>query len=105
MDADFDLGEPTETACKFVEQVVQANRHGQSCTKADVVLEMVLVKHESLQKSFIFSVVGPAGFEPATSSTRTRRSTKLSHGPKKFATIFGRSSLRNPADFDLAGRL
>ena len=27
-------------------------------------------------------VVGPAGFEPAASSSRTRRSTKLSHGPK-----------------------
>ncbi len=27
------------------------------------------------------NVVGPEGFEPSTSSTRTRRSTKLSHGP------------------------
>ncbi len=29
-------------------------------------------------------MVGPVGFEPTTSSTRTRRSTKLSHGPKKL---------------------
>ena len=37
---------------------------------------------QEARKLFVFSVVGPAGFEPATSSTRTRRSTKLSHGPK-----------------------
>ena len=37
-------------------------------------------------KSFIF-MVGMTGFEPATSWSRTRRSTKLSHIPEKAAFV------------------
>ncbi len=34
-------------------------------------------------------VVGVRGFEPPTSATRTQRSTKLSHTPKRASTLEG----------------
>jgi hypothetical protein len=54
---------------------------GSSSAKTGVCLGAVVVR-DQLCKLLNFNMVGPAGFEPATSSTRTRRSTKLSHGPK-----------------------
>ena len=47
--------------------------------------------------------IGPAGFEPATSCTRGRRSTKLSHGPISLngitchSNLTARFSAHNPA--------
>jgi hypothetical protein len=47
-----------------------------------MTLDGVLVCALWICKALIINLVGPEGFEPSTSSTRTRRSTKLSHGPK-----------------------
>jgi hypothetical protein len=53
--------------------------------------------------------VGLQGFEPWTSCTRGRRSTKLSHSPKSASRItpaFLPQSAQRPyfAQFDLAGK-
>ena len=44
-------------------------------------LELVLVRARQLCKPFISKVVGAIGFEPTTSWSQTRRSTKLSYTP------------------------
>ena len=59
----------------------RSNVRGRHWSKADRVVVRVLVCESEFCKSLIIRVVGPEGFEPSTSSTRTRRSTKLSHGP------------------------
>jgi hypothetical protein len=46
-----------------------------------VSLEMVLVGGMKISKFFISRVVGAIGFEPTTSWSQTRRSTKLSYTP------------------------
>ncbi len=50
-------------------------------TGADLVLEMVPVRDQSTRKSFTSKMVGAIGFEPTTSWSQTRRSTKLSYTP------------------------
>src|SRR4051794_4484893 len=40
-------------------------------------------------------VVGLTGFEPATSSSRTKRATKLRHSPKSRVAYMGSASGRN----------
>ena len=48
-------------------------------------LELVLVRARQLCKLFISKVVGAIGFEPTTSWSQTRRSTKLSYTPMSAA--------------------
>ena len=41
-------------------------------------------------------MVGLAGFEPTTSSSRTKRSTRLSHSPPLSLLTFAENSQTNP---------
>lgn len=63
------------------------------CAKKDITDKLLIIK-----------MVGPAGFEPATSSTPRKRPTKLSYGPRRrkgserkdhFATYAERGKLES----------
>ena len=49
-------------------------------------------------------LVGPAGFEPAASSSRTRRSTKLSHGPTLLGSTLTTRSKQDATLYARPGR-
>ena len=55
---------------------------------------LTIFKKRQYQKNTVASLVGITGFEPATSASRTQRSTKLSHIPKQNVSyhIFERMS-------------
>ena len=80
--------EPTATTWDSAGSPGGGDAPGSSSTKTVVSLGEVHAGEHPCNLT-VFSMVGPAGFEPATSSTRTRRSTKLSHGPKckRFASV------------------
>ena len=46
-------------------------------------LNIHLYFYAQLRRS-VFKMVGAAGFEPTTSSSQAKRSTKLSHAPKQI---------------------
>ncbi len=58
-----------------------ADLAGPLSTAADAVSVLVFVRGQNICKSLIYKMVGAIGFEPTTSWSQTRRSTKLSYTP------------------------
>ncbi len=49
---------------------------------------------EPYQRKYLFYMVGVTGFEPATSCSRSKRSTKLSYTPMGAGIVYGRGVAR-----------
>ena len=62
-----------------------ATRYAPVWIRTDMSLKLVLVGETKICKQFIIKVVGAIGFEPTTSWSQTRRSTKLSYTPLHHA--------------------
>ena len=58
------------------------------CTGSSQILhETAKTKQKTARKWAVFCLVGVTGFEPATSSSRTTRATKLRHTPEVSSSI------------------